>query len=194
MSWLAPWRQTPGERLRVANRDARVAERARVLVDPEREDRRLERRHLELALGQDRDHRRRQGAVLGAHDVLGLHPVELLLAMVVEEHDLDGRVARHALELAEPARVRGLDDDQAGDPVGFDPARLGDVELLSVQAVEVANVPVQRAGERDDGAGIEPARRQHGGECVEIGVRVRDDDVHATKVRPVPRQPLSWGR
>ena len=48
--------QAPGERLRVAEADARVAERAGVLVDPEREDRRLERRDVDLALGEDAHH------------------------------------------------------------------------------------------------------------------------------------------
>ena len=45
--------KAPGERLSVAPRRGRVRERARVLVDSEREHRRLERRHGDLALGED---------------------------------------------------------------------------------------------------------------------------------------------
>ena len=88
--------------------------------------------------------------------------------------------------------MRGLHDDEALDLGGVDPPRLRHVELLRVQAVEVADVAVQRPGERDDGIRIEPPRGQHGRERVEIGVPVGDDDLHSKKVRPDLRQPPSW--
>jgi hypothetical protein len=89
--------------------------------------------------------------------------------------------------------VRGLDDDQALDLGGVDPPRLRHVELLRVQAVEIADVAVQGSGERDDGIRIQPTGGEHGRERVEIGVRVGDDDLHSKKVRPDLRQPPSWG-
>ena len=94
----------PGEGLRVADRRPCVAKGARVLVDAEGEGSRLDRAHLDLALGEDRDHGRREGSVLGADRVLGPHPVELLARMVVEEDDLDLGASRSGLELAEALR------------------------------------------------------------------------------------------
>ena len=114
--------QAPGERLGVADAHAGIGERPRVLVDAERENRRLEGRDGELPLGQDPHHRRRQGAVLREDEVLGLHPVRRLAGMVVEDDDLDGRIAGDALELAQALRVHGLDDDQPPDRA---PARPG---------------------------------------------------------------------
>ena len=174
----------PGQGLRVADRRPCIAQGARVLVDAEGEGGRLDRAHLDLALRQDRDHGRRQSSVLGADRVLGPHPVELLARMVVEEDDLDLGASRSGLELAEALGMRRLDDDQALDLCRVDPPRLGHVQLLRVQAVEVAHVAVERSGERDDGIRVEPPRGQHGRERVEIGVRVGDDDLHAAKVRP----------
>jgi hypothetical protein len=173
-----PVPQAPGERLGVAPADARVAERAGVLVDPEREHGSLERRGLELPLGEDADERRRERGVLRQHEVLGLHPVGRLPGVVVEDDDLDGRVARDALELPEPLGMDGLDDDETADRVEVDATRLDEVELVRVQAVELAHVAVQRAREGDDRAGIEPPGGEHRGERVEVGVRVGDDHVH----------------
>jgi hypothetical protein len=113
--------------------------------------------------------------------------------MMVEEDDLDLGPPRGGLELAEALRVRGLDDDQALDLGRVDSPRLGHVQLLRVQAIEVAHVAVERPGERDDGIRVEAPRGQHGRERVEIGVPVGDDDLHAKKVRPDLRQPPSWG-
>ena len=137
--------QAPRQRFRVAERDSRVAQRAGVLVDAEREHGRLERCDVELPLGEDRDHRRRQGAVVRADDVLRPDPVELLVTVVVEEDDLDLRVSRDTLEVAQASGVRRLDDDEALDRVEVDPCLLGDVELLRVQAIEVPDVAVQGA-------------------------------------------------
>ena len=170
--------QAPGERLGVADADARVAERAGVLVDPEREDGRLERRDRDLPLGQDPDHRRRQRAVLREDEVLGLHPVGRLAGVVVEDDDLDGGVARDPLELAQALRVHGLDDDQPPDRVQVDPARL---ERARARRRAGGRTPARsgsgsrRARSR---ARVEPARGEHAAERVEVRVRVGDDDVH----------------
>jgi hypothetical protein len=170
--------EAPGERLGVADAGVRVAERARVLVDPEREDGRLQRRDRDLPLGQDPDHRRRQRAVLREDEVLRLHPVGSLAGMVVEDDDLDGGVSGHLLELAQALAVDGLDHDQAPDRRRVEPAGLDQLEVVGVQPVELPDVPVQGAGERDRRAGVEPACGQHRPESVEVRVRVGDDDVH----------------
>ena len=170
--------EAPRQRVDVALRRRRIGERPRVLVDPERERRRLERRRRELALGDDPDERRRERAVRRQHRRLRGHPLgKLVLAVVVEEHLLDVRVESDRFELAEPRRARHLDDDQAPDRVELEAAHLGDgAELLGVQAVEVADVPVQRS-DGDDGVGIEEARSEHRSERVEVGVPVRGDDL-----------------
>ena len=67
-------------------------------------------------------------------------------------------------------------------------------ELLRVQAVELADVAVQRT-DRDDGAGIEPARSDHRRERVEVGVPVGGDDLlgpHRLIVPPSLRRQRSW--
>ena len=184
MSWRAPWRRHHASASASRSATPGIAERARVLVDAEGEDGGLERRHLELALGEDPDHRRRQRAVVGEHEVLGLDPVRRLAGVVVEDDDLDLGVAGDALELAEALRLHRLDDDQPADGVEVDAPGLRDLELVRVQAVELAHVAVERAGERDDRARIEPPRGEHGRERVEVRVRVGDDDVHGWKVRP----------
>jgi hypothetical protein len=77
---------------------------------------------------------------------------------VVEEHLLDRRVERHLLELAEPGRVRDLDDDEPADGIELEAPDLRDrTQLVRVQPVEVADVPVQRA-DGDDGIRVEQTR------------------------------------
>ena len=65
--------------------------------------------------------------------------------MMVEDDHLDLGVAGDALELAEPLRLHRLDHDQAADGFEVDPAGLDDLELVGVQAVELAHVAVERA-------------------------------------------------
>ena len=179
-----PVAHAPGERLGVAHADARVAERPSVLVDTEGEDSRLERSRLDLPLGENADHRRRERPVLGDDEVLRREPVRPLATVVVEDDDLDTGAANHLLELAQTLGMDRLDDHEPRDRLEVEPARLGDVELLRVQTVEVAHVLVERPRERDDRARIEPPRREHGREGVEVGVRVAGDDFHGVKVRP----------
>src|SRR5919204_1475750 len=101
--------------------------------------------------------------------------------MMVEDDLVDLRIERQGLELAEPRGVDGLDDDQAPDRVELEPGSLDhEVQLVCVQAVELPDIPIQRSRQADDGAWIEPARRQHCRERVEIGVRVGGDDCFRT--------------
>ena len=81
--------EAPGERVDVALGRRRVRQRAGVLVDTEREGGRLERRRLQLALGEDADERRGQRTVGRDHCGFGRYPVgRAVLAVVVEEHGL----------------------------------------------------------------------------------------------------------
>ena len=101
----------------------------------------------------------------------------VVLAVVVEEHRLDARVDGHRFELAEPRRARHLDDDRPADRVELETPDLGDrSELVRMQPVEIANVPVQR-GDGDDCVGIQQARSEHRSERVEVRVPVRCDDL-----------------
>ena len=177
----------PRERLRVARRRARIRQRAGVLVNAEREDGCLERRRLELALREHADECRRQRSVVAEHRALRRDPVGRLAAVMVEDDGLHGEVARNGLEVSEPAGVRRVDGDQPADRVDLQPRRLDDrAELVRVQAVEVADVPVQRAGERDHRVRIEPTRGQHRREGVEVRVAVRGDDFFGAHAHSVP--------
>ena len=109
-----PVAEAPGERLGVTEGRARVGQRAGVLVDPEGERGRLERRHGDLALGQDADERRRERAVSRDHGRLRRQPLGEGLAVVVEEHDLDTR-SQGARKLAELRRVAQLDEHEPRD-------------------------------------------------------------------------------
>src|SRR5439155_18216092 len=83
--------EAPRERLGVALGRGRVRERAGVLVNAEREGRRLERGDRELALREDADERGRERPVLGDDGVLGTGPLGRLGGMVVEDDLLDRR-------------------------------------------------------------------------------------------------------
>ena len=84
-----PVAEAPGERLGVTQGRARVGQRAGVLVDAEGEHGRLERRHGDLALGQDADRASSSAHRLRDHGRLRRQPLGERLAVVVEEHDLD---------------------------------------------------------------------------------------------------------
>jgi hypothetical protein len=166
----------PGERVGVARRGRWVRQRAGVLVDPEREDGRFQRRHGELAFRDHADQRRRQRAVLGDHRRRRVGPVRQLAGVVVEDDLLDPAVEHDRLELAESTSANRLDDDQAADRREVDPADLDHVQLVGVETVEVADVAVQRRGQRDRRVRVQPARGQLRRERVEVRVRVRGDD------------------
>ena len=141
--------------------------------------------HRDLPLRQDSDERRRQRAVLRDHRVLGLHPVGQLAGVMVEDDRLDLRVARNRPRDRRGGRGRGLDDDQPPDRLRLEPRGLDGVELVRVQAEELAHVAVQRALDRDDGVRIEPASGEQRCERVEIRVRVRGDDLGCLHTRIV---------
>jgi hypothetical protein len=173
--------KTPAERLGIALRRRRVGERASVLVNPEREDGCLHRSHRQLTLGQHADERRRQRAILGDDDVLARRPIRPFGRVVVEDDLVDVRIERERLELAESARMHRLDDDQAPDRVQLEPGGVdNEIQLVRVQAVELTDVPVQRARQADDGARIKVTRGQHRRKGVEIRVRVSRDDCFCT--------------
>ena len=121
-------------------------------------------------------------AVLGEDEVLLAQPLGPLGLVVVEDDHLDAGLERDLLELAQALGVDGLDDDQALDRLVVDGPRVGDLELVGVQAEELADVAVHRSGQRGDGAGIEAPRGKERRERVEVGVRVRGDDVHTRSV------------
>ncbi len=179
--------QAPREGIRVPLRGRRVGQRPRVLVDAEREDRRLERRDGDLSLGEDADERRRQRPVLGQDDVVGPRPVGGLARVMVEDDLLHVRVERDGLELAETACVRRLDDDQPADGVELEPRCLDELQLICVEPAQLPDVAVERAGDADDRPRIEAAHGEHRRERVEVGVRVRGDDrlgPHGTEIVP----------
>ncbi len=180
--------QAPRQGVRVALPRRRIRQRARVLVDAEREDRRLERRHGDLPLGEDADERRRQRPVLGQDDVLRPRPVRRLTGVMVEHHLLHVRVERQRLELRQPAGARRLDDDQPAHRAQLETRRLDELQLLRVQPAQLPDVAVQRAGHADDGTRIEMADGEHRRERVEVGVRVRGNDClgpHGTEIVPL---------
>ena len=167
----------PGEGVGVPLRGRRVRERARVLVDAERERGRLEHGGLDLALGEDADECRRERPVGGDHGSAWTHPLRDDVGVMVEEGLLDRGIERDRFELSEARGVRRLHDDESPDRVELETARLdGAAELVSVQAIEVADVSVQ-APERHDRARVEAARGEHRRERVEIGVPVGGDDL-----------------
>ncbi len=169
--------QAPRERLGVALRRARIRERAGVLVDAERERRRLERRDRELPFREDADEGRGQRPVARQDRGLRVDPVGKLDVVMVEDDLLDLRVEGDAFELAQPGRVRGLDHDQPADRAQIEPRSLDDVELLGVETGELAHVPVQGARRADDGVRVEAPRSEHRRERVEVGVAVGGDHV-----------------
>ena len=74
------------------------------------------------------------------------------------------------------AGVRRLDDDQAADRADLEPRGLCELELVGVQAVELADVAVQRARQAGDRLRVETTRGEQRREGVEVGVAVSRDD------------------
>ncbi len=168
-----------GERLDVAHRGRRKGERPGVLVDPQREDRGLEWRHLELALGDDAQHEGDQRAVVGGDHVGRVDERRQVArrAMVVEDEDLDvGPFDEHA-ELAEPVRVIGLDEHEPPHLRQVDGAGVGQRDLIGEQGPKLTHVAVDGAAQDHARLGIELVRRDHRGEAVEVGVGVGRDQL-----------------
>ncbi len=157
-------------------------------MDAERECGRLERGRPELALRHDADEGRGERAVRGQDCGVGGDPLrKLVLAVMVEQHLVDGGVECDGLELPEPRRRRGLDDDERADGIPLEPAGLGDEgEFVGMEPVEVADVPVQ-APDGHDGVGVQQPRSQHRTEPVEVGVPVRRDDLFGAHRLILPR-------
>ncbi len=174
--------QTPGKRLRIPERRRRIGERARVFVDPEREHGCLEQGYGDLPLGKNADKRRRQGAVIAQDDLLESLPGRTLALVMIEEDDVDPGSLRDSLQLAEPGGIRGLHDDQPIDRLQIEAARLHQIELLGMEPRKVADVAVERPGQRNHGPRIEPPACDHRGKGVEVGIRMSRDDVHEPSV------------
>src|SRR5256714_12299725 len=99
---------------------------------------------------------------------------------MVEDDLLDLRIGRDRLELAEPTRMPGVDDDEPADRVELEPRGLDRAQLVRMEARELPNVAVQRAGEADDGLRVQPPCSEHGRKSVEIRVPVCGDDLFGT--------------
>ena len=170
--------EAPCERLGVALGRRRVRQRARVLVDAERERRRLERRDGDLALGEDADERRRQRRRPRRARRSRAAPLGELARVVVEDDLLDAGVERDRLELAEPRGVHRLDDDRAA---GSRRARAAPASTQrSSSACRRANSRTLRLSDaREHGrrAGVQAARGEQRRERVEVRVDVRGDDL-----------------
>jgi hypothetical protein len=63
--------------------------------------------------------------------------------VVVEDDLLHSRVERHRLELAQTARIRSLDDDQAADGVELETRRVHDLELVRIEPAQLPDVSVE---------------------------------------------------
>ena len=180
--------QAPRERVGVPLRRRRVRQRARVLVDAEREDRRLERRDGDLPLGEDADERRRQRTVSRTGRRCQASPTR-----ANRPHDGRRRPSPQPgrgppARARQTARIRRLDDDQPANGVELETRRLDELQLLGVQPAQLPDVAVERAGDADDGPRIEAAHGEHRRERVEVGVRVRGDDglgPHGTEIVPL---------
>src|SRR5205823_15018517 len=72
------------------------------------------------------------------------------------------------------------------DRVELEPRGLDRAQLVCMEARELPNVAVQRAGEADDGFGVQPPRSEHGRKSVEISVPVGSDDLLRTHGLIVP--------
>ena len=163
------------QRLDVTQGGRGERQRAGVLVDAERERRRLGDAGLDPPLPQDAGHRRAQRTVLGDHRAP--RPVRGRRAVVVEQHCLDAGTRHDLGQVAQPVEPRRLDHDHPRDRGQVAPRRVRQVELVLVQRDELADVAVEAAVQQDPGARVQPPRRQHRPERVEVGGLVPDDDL-----------------
>jgi hypothetical protein len=140
-------------------------------VDAERKRGRVHRGDRDSPLEQELEHRCDHAAV-PAHDrrafVLGL-------AVVIEGDHLDVVAAMERGEFAEAVGARDLDEHKALHGVTVDRRGLDARDLVRVQVVELAHVPVHAAVQADARARIQQLRGEHPSERVEIDVRVRED-------------------
>jgi len=180
--------KAPREGVGIALGARRIRERARVLMYSECERRCLKCGREDLALGEDPDERRRQRSVCGSHSGLLVYPFrEPSLTVMVEQRFFHGRIERDRLELAEPRSGGRLDHDQPSDGVEFEPPRLRyRPELVRVQAVEVADIAIERT-DCDDSTGVQKACSEHRRERVEVRVPVGGDDLLRAHELILPR-------
>lgn len=172
--------------MRVARRRGGVDERAGVGVDPEREERRLDDVHVERAALHLLDEQRRHRAdLLDALDRGG--QVVVGGGVVVPDGHAERRVAaRDAIEqdveLGEAAHAAHVDDDEVRDGMLVDVGDAQVREAILVEREEVAHAAPEAATEGDVRVGVELLRGDRGGERVEVGHVVGDDELHDWQV------------
>ena len=185
---IRPLFEQPRRGLQIAGRRRGEGQRAGVLVDAQRQQRRLLGGEGVAAPAQELDHQRGVRADLLDHlddpgDVLGARGV-----VVVDVHfhagpggDLGERadaVAPPGVDENDPGDLRRIERAQPRHPVA---ARRG-LEIL-------AQRPLLRAGEDELRPRVELLRRDHRGEGVELGLQVGGDDLHLP-LHPRKSQPL----
>jgi hypothetical protein len=159
---VGPLVHTQRQGLSIPSRGGGEGERPRVLVDAEREDRRLERRHGDASLGDDVDEQRHQRAVVRAHEGLARHARRQLglVGVVIERDHLH---MGSGAQIGEIPEAVGMDGD--------------DRDAIRVESLELADVAVHSPAQADVRLWIELAHRDHGREGVEVGVGVGRDQL-----------------
>ena len=114
-----------------------------------------------------------------------------LRAVVVEQHGLHPGALDQLGHVAQAAQLRGLDHDHPGDRGQVAAGGVGQGQLLLVQRGELAHVAVESAVHEHGRTGVQPARRQHRAEGVEIRVLVGDDHLCRPHAQRVPEPYVS---
>ena len=154
--------------------------RAGLLIDAESEDRGLEGRYSYVPFPKEFDHERRRGADLLDHFDLSAY-VAFRWGMMVIEVDRDAGTAKSAFELSQAAGIAVINDDQPGDLLHIDvPESFGLDGVSGRFDKEVPHALFLGAGEDQLGAGVKLLRRHHGGQGVEIGIRMTGNDLHSS--------------
>ena len=99
--------------------------------------------------------------------------------MVIVDMERDAWPAERTGELSEPRRVSVVDDDQARDPVNIDVPEPFDLDSICRGLdEEIPHALFLGAGKDQRCVGVKLLSRDHGGQCVEICVRMAGDYFH----------------
>ncbi|OPZ80561.1 MAG: hypothetical protein BWY76_03323 [bacterium ADurb.Bin429] len=169
--------QQPRHRLRVLRGGGAEGEAAGVLVDAQRENRRVQRVHRDARLAQQAHHQRGVGAA-GFNARFTRLNGGLKGRVVVVKDDRHARPADERGEASQPFGVLRLHHDEAGDAVQRHVLRRHQVDEVAMQREELAHVAVRARRQAHQRAGVEQRRRHHAGQRVEIGIGVGDNQVH----------------
>ena len=96
---------------------------------------------------------------------------------MVEGDHLDIGAAAEVAEVAEAVGVHGVDKNEPADAVAVDVCGVHHGDGVGVQGLELTDVAVDGSAEADLRLRIELVRRDHGGEGVEVRVRVCGDEL-----------------